>query len=158
MEIQAELLAEISVNLKRQEQKKRAELHTKAALKKGKYDWPKLDCPAAQYGYQQGNYQIWSEGLMSYVGYKVGARGEPRWIRWKLIDCVVHKTLPNVNSASYMQEWGEPKSRERLAKLHNFLSFYSEHQGPGDWRKARSDYNEDLNYFQDRYVFDLLNP
>lgn len=136
----------------RELQRKRAAFYTKCARKNGRYDWPKLDCAAAQYGYTPRDFYAQSDGLMSYVGYRVGAKGQPRRVRWMLIDCVIHNVLPNVNSSDYMEQWGAPGSNERIAKLQSFLLFYSERQGHGDWRKAKTEYQEDLHYVDDRYI------
>ena len=115
------------------------------------FPWPEVDCPAQRHGYHQSRFYRDAEGLMSYVGYRVGAKGLPRNIRWKILDCILHNPLPNVISENYMSEWGEPQSDARLTKMKNCLTAFAESPRTGDWRKAISEWHEDLEYLERAY-------
>lgn len=117
------------------------------------HQWPDVECLARVNGYHQqpGYFDDDGLGLMSYVGYHVGQNGQPRNIRQKILDCVFHNPLPNVQSEGYMSEWGEPMSRQRLNKMKSFLVYYSENPGRGDFRKAIQQWQEDLDYISERY-------
>ena len=61
------------------------------------------------------------KGLLGSAGYKVGRSGDVTSVRRKILDGVFCKKLSKVNSASYMREWGEPESSQRLKKMANTI-------------------------------------
>lgn len=115
------------------------------------YQWPDVECLAKTHGYDRREYYKDVDGVMSYVGYHVGEKGQPRNIRWKILDCVFHNPLPNVISESYMSEWGEPETRHRFAKMQSFLMYFSENPGRGDFRKAIAEWDQDLSYVNNNF-------
>lgn len=117
------------------------------------HQWPDVECLAKTHGWVQkaGYFDDEGKGLMSYVGYHVGEHGQPRNIRRQILDCVFNNPLPNVQDEDYMAEWGEPKTRQRLRKMQDFLGYYSENPGRGDFRKAIEQWQEDLAYVTETY-------
>lgn len=92
-------------------------------------------------------------GLLKHMGYKVGANAASRWERQRILRDVFTSTLPNVQDIEYMQEWGSPKSKERLLKMANSISSFARNEK----RKKRSSsesighWEEDLEWLKDEF-------
>ena len=81
------------------------------------FKWPSTDAPAGNNGFT-GDQYWYQEGLLSYVGYRVGkTHGVSEKKRLVILDCVLFNQLPNVNSQSYMDEWGSPKTATHLTRI-----------------------------------------
>jgi len=95
------------------------------------------------------------EGLFAYVGYHVGkTNGKPDDDRKETLDWIFHSKLPHVNSDSYMAEFGDPKSCQRLQKMANFLAAQARNYSRNDMRDysmAIGHYIQDLEYLYHRY-------
>jgi hypothetical protein len=117
------------------------------------FKWPSTDAPAAKYGFK-GNAFSYKDGLLSYVGYNVGNDGERTVVRQKILDCVFHNVLPNVESMDYMKEWGSPKSTSRLKKLAEALAAFTRNAKRNynaDYSQAIEDWQHDLDYLYHEY-------
>lgn len=90
----------------------------------GFFDWPSTDAPASVYGFR-GDVFFYQDGLLRYVGYRVGRQGEPHDIRLQMLDCVFHNDLPRVQSPDYMAEWGSPKTAARLQKMAESIAAFT---------------------------------
>lgn len=93
-------------------------------------------------------------GLLSFYGYKVGIKGLPELERHKILDAVFTLPLLSVNSESYLKEWGEPNSVERLQKLSRSIAAFArtaKGRTNGDFRKAIQDWESDLIYLKKTY-------
>ncbi|MCY4245884.1 MAG: hypothetical protein OXE47_11250 [Gammaproteobacteria bacterium] len=95
------------------------------------------------------------EGRFAYVGYHVGkTNGKPDDDRKETLDWIFHSKLPHVNSDSYMAEFGDPKSCQRLQKMVNFLAAQARNYSRNDMRDysmAIGHYIQDLEYLYHRY-------
>lgn len=61
-------------------------------------------------------------GMLAALGYRVGQiEGRPPRARKEILKYVLEGELPMVHSASYREEWGEPKSSKRYRKVVRFL-------------------------------------
>jgi len=119
----------------------------------GYFDWPLTDAPASRHSFT-GDHYFYKEGLLSFIGYRVGRNGTPQNIRHQLLDCVFHNELPNVDSPEYMEEWDEPRTANRLKKLAESMAAFTRNAK----RKMNSDYSiaveeweDDLEYLYRKY-------
>jgi hypothetical protein len=93
--------------------------------------------------------QFWySEGLLSFMGYRVGQNGVPASHRRDILDYIYHENIPQVNSAEYMRGWGVPKSRKRLKKTADSLAAFT--------RMARRNLLADMSVAIDDWETDLV--
>lgn len=107
--------------------------------------------------YEDGDekeYEVdWPEiGLLGYLGYKVGEKGESEENRHDIIDFVFEShNLPIVNDENYMDRWGEARSEKRLKMLVHSLSGFIrlKENHPDDNSAAISDWEDDLNYIKE---------
>jgi hypothetical protein len=124
-------------------------------MQQGFFEWPVTDAPASRFGFQ-GDVFFYEEGLLSYVGYSVGANGPPIKTRRLILDCVFHKELPRVQSAEHMLEWGEPRTAARLKKMADCLASFTRNAKRNtshDLSSAIADWELDLEYlYSDYYV------
>lgn len=118
------------------------------------FKWPSTDAPASKYGYIDNNYW-YKEGLLSFVGYHVGTtKGVRESIRRRLLDCVMHNDLPNVESPSYMKEWAKPRSTARLRKLADSLASFTrsaKRKCELTYSVAIEEWEADLEYLKETY-------
>jgi hypothetical protein len=106
--------------------------------------------------------QFWySEGILSFMGYRVGYNGVPASNRRDILDYVYHEAVPRVNSSVYMTSWGSPKSSRRLQKMAESLAAFARNAKRNlfaDMSMAIDDWETDLDYlectiYEGRYDF-----
>lgn len=93
-------------------------------------------------------------GVLKAVGYHVGVSGEDTAVRRILLDNVFRRRLPPVDTFSYMQEWGQPSSRDRLKKMADTIAAFARLQkqmNNGARGKAIQDWEMDLKYLHRKY-------
>ncbi len=99
--------------------------------------------------------QFWySEGLLSFMGYRVGNNGVPASHRRDILDYIYHEEIPQVNSAEYMREWGVPKSRRRLQKAAESIAAFTRNARRNtfaDMSAAIAEWEADLLYLKRTY-------
>jgi hypothetical protein len=99
--------------------------------------------------------QFWySEGLLSFMGYRVGHNGVPASHRRDILDYIYHETVPRVHSAEYMRSWGIPKSRDRLKKMADSIAAFTRNARRNlfaDMSAAIDDWEADLVYLKRTY-------
>ena len=108
-----------------------------------------------------GDPSTWPQlGLLKHLGYSVGANGVSRWERQRILGDVLMESVPNVQSMQYMNEWGMPKSSDRLQKLANSLASFARNakRRPSPPREAIREWEEDLawleqTFYQSRFRF-----
>jgi hypothetical protein len=62
-------------------------------------------------------------GMLDYLGYHVGeTHPTPRDIRSCILQYAFECHLPPLNDPTYLSEWGEPQTTQRLKKLANTLA------------------------------------
>lgn len=123
------------------------------AEKTGFFEWPTTFAPI---GDGKLDVDDWpGEGLFSHVGYHVGNGGEHPDVRHYLLDCIFHQEqLPKVKSGEYMNEFGIPKSPQRLHKMADFLASMARNykrNEHADYSQAIADYESDLEYLYNKY-------
>ena len=88
-----------------------------------------------------------AEGIMSTMGYRVGDnQGIRKEYRINIMIDVLTEPLPFVESPSYMQEWGEPRTKKRYNKLKNFLIGEINNPLQRNNHRAISEWKEDLEW------------
>ena len=99
--------------------------------------------------------QFWySRGLLSFMGYRVGQQGISPTDRHDILDYVYSKQIPRVNSAEYMNSWGDPRTRPRLQKLAESLAAFTRNAKRvvfADMTEAIWDWENDLEYLKTTY-------
>lgn len=116
--------------------------------KSGYFDWPSTDAPGSKSGFS-GIHWYYKEGLLSFVGYRVGRNGIEKEVRQRILDCVFHNDLPQVDSDEYMRHWSEPRSAARLKKMAESLAAFTRNakrKSLCDYRDAVADWEIDLDY------------
>ena len=95
------------------------------------------------------------EGMLSYLGYKVGATdGEAPGTRQRILDAAFCEILPPVNDPDYHQAWGQPETAARLKRLANEIARFARHaksKRSADMSSAIEDWESDLRYLYDTY-------
>lgn len=90
-------------------------------------------------------------GMLRHMGYRVGEKALPVHERHVILAEVFSSQLPHINSLEYMQEWGKPKSKERLRKIANSLAAFCQSQKRRGNLLAASDYEDDLRWLRQKY-------
>ena len=88
------------------------------------FTWPDTDVIPGEEKLADGVF-VHANGLLGYLGYRVGTSGVSSESRRDLLAYVYTESLPTVNSADYMNEWGKPRSLERLRKLANSIATFT---------------------------------
>ena len=123
------------------------------------FDWPSTAAGPADGSLRPGGWH--PEGLLSYLGYRVGEiQGVGRPTRRNILDVVFGQPLPPVNSATYMRGWGSPSSPARLHKLANELASFARNakrKRSADMSRAIGDWEDDLRYLHDKYYVERFH-
>jgi len=93
-------------------------------------------------------------GLLRYVGYTVGMKGQVRSGRQQILKRVFERELPVVQSEDYMAEWGSPNTAARLKKIADSIStFYHNAIGKqrANMQRAIENYRDDLDWLKKTY-------
>jgi hypothetical protein len=121
------------------------------------FDWPKTLVAGGDGDF---NEELPSVGVLKHSGYTVGKSGLDERERREVLRYVYSSQLPVVVSVSYMEEWGKPKSKERLQKMANSVATFCRNEK----RKSRpsllaiSDWEDDLQwlhktFYSGRFMF-----
>ncbi|PSB26539.1 hypothetical protein [Stenomitos frigidus] len=65
------------------------------------------------------------EGILKLYGYRVGLNGLPEKQRRQILDNIFLHPLPSINDASYLNEWGLPRTAKRLQKLAKSIAAFT---------------------------------
>lgn len=123
------------------------------------FEWPSTDAPGGNGSLSDD--QFWyKDGLLSFVGYRVGkTNGLEEAKRHQILRCVLFNVLPNVDSPEYMQEWGVPQSSARLKKMAESIASFTRNAKRKDRNRmsyAISDWEDDLSFLHDTYYHPQL--
>jgi len=119
----------------------------------GYFKWPTTEAPQGDGGLTG---HMWrSVGMLSTLGYHVGSTEGLREVeRRLLLDQAFFIFLPPLNDASYMAEWGPPKSARRLRKLAETIAALTRNakrRRLRDLQAACNDWEDDLRFLHDNY-------
>ncbi len=130
----------------------------KNELKEEWFPWPSTLAPIGVD--EMNNVAMHPEGMFSYLGYHVGEQSKPDDDRINTLDWMFHNKLPQVNSDSYMAEFGQPESSMRLEKMANFLAAEARNfarKRTADYSLSISHYKTDLDYLYNQYYVGKFN-
>lgn len=139
------------------EKRREAEREEDERKREGYFEWPSTDAPMSHGAYIPFSYK---EGLLSFVGYKVGLDGTETVVRRQILDCVFHKDLPDVNDQEYMEEWSQPESSDRLRKMADTIAALTrgaKRNTSADYSKAIEDWEQDLEHLYNKYYIDYFH-
>lgn len=127
-------------------------------LSKQCFQWPSTAIMPAQFALAKD--QFWyQEGLLSFLGYHVGANGAEPITRRGILDYIYNQRLPNVESVAYMQEWGAPHTGIRLKKLAETVAAFARNakRKKANMSTAIDEWEEDLEYLRRKYYLNRWN-
>ena len=94
------------------------------------------------------------QGLLRFLGYRVGASGVGALQRQELLRSVYNGPLPSLNSKEYMEEWGKPTTGGRLRKIAESIAAFVRNAKRRDARRlsiAITEWEADLAYLKSRF-------
>ncbi len=115
--------------------------------------WPDTAILARLQALSQDQYW-YKQGLLSFMGYRAANREISGEQRRKLLDYVFHKDIPRVRDATYMREWDQPQTAERLKKLAGNLAAFANaaaNKRSVDMSRPIEAWQEDLQYLKRSY-------
>ena len=122
-------------------------------VKSGAPDWPE-QAVARRSDALSGRVFPYEHGMLSFMGYKVGA-GSPLTTmqRRKILTYVYLGELPTVIDDAYSREWGSPGSRKRLVKMKNSLMTFirNAQRRSGSMGIAIHEWQEDLRFIYEAF-------
>jgi superfamily I DNA/RNA helicase len=130
----------------------RREGHRKL-VNSGTPEWPK-QAIATRSDALSGKVFPYEQGMLSFMGYKVGAASPLTTMeRRKILTYVYFGALPTVIDDNYTRQWGAPGSRKRLIKLKNtLLSLVRNAQRrAGNMHIAIDEWQEDLHFIHEAF-------
>jgi hypothetical protein len=122
-------------------------------------DHIELEWKKRKEAYLQGQYKptLPKKGMLATFKYHVGeTEGVKKIHRHKILDQIMTRELPIVQSPAYTLEWGEKNSCERLKKMSNSLSAFiydAQHgyKANQNFDMAIMDWNDDLEFLKEKY-------
>lgn len=101
------------------------------------------------------------EGVLSYMGYRVGRTdGLSSDIRRRILELVFEGALPPVFEPAYLREWGKPQSAARLQKMAETLAALSRNakrKKSAQMRSAIKSWDQDLEFLYQNFYIDRFN-
>lgn len=96
-----------------------------------------------------------TSGVLSEMGYKVGKKGLPTASRREILRQVlgVHLVACSPDAESYIREWGNPGSHQRITKTYNAIATFSQNaqRRNADYSEAIADWESDLDWLESSY-------
>ena len=130
----------------------RRESHRKL-VKSGNPEWPRQAIASRTEALSDKVFPC-EQGMLSFMGYKVGA-GSTLTImdRRQILVYVWLGPLPTVIDVDYTQQWGTAGSRRRLMKLKNTLMSFirNAQRRSGNMHIAIHEWQEDLQYIHESF-------
>lgn len=124
-----------------------------AALDGAYFRWPTTGAPGGN-GEVDESFFLHQQGLLGFVGYRVGASGVSAPQRQELLDFVYTSRLPSLNSKEYMAEWGTSSTGPRLRKMAESIAAFARNAKRRDAHRlsiAISEWEADLAYLKTKY-------
>lgn len=123
------------------------------------FDWPSTYVSLGDSSGFFADEELVKIGLLRHMGYRVGERGVEAPGRRLILEKVFKYRLPVTNLPGwYVEQWGSPKSRERLKKMADSLAAFYRREKKLGHEVAASDYEDDLewlyeNFYRGRFRF-----
>lgn len=117
------------------------------------FDWPTTDAKGGDGSIAGATWP--GEGMLSYLGYRVGVtQGLTESARRQILDVLFSAALPPINGPIYMREWDKPHSPMRLRKLAETLASLTRNakrKKGANMDSAIADWERDLQYLYTQY-------
>jgi hypothetical protein len=101
------------------------------------------------------------QGMLGFLGYHVGETQPTRQeIRRCILEYAFECDLPPVNDPAYHEEWGEPRTAQRLYKLANTLAALIRNAKRRDavsMERAINDWERDLLFLYAKYYVEFFH-
>jgi hypothetical protein len=124
-----------------------------AELEEQYFPWPSTEAQIGEKGLDDSFFH-YSQGLLGFMGYRVGASGIGAARRQELLHSVYVGRLPSLNSKSYMAEWGLPQTKERLRKIAESIAAFvrnAKRRQRRELSRAISQWEADLEFLKRAY-------
>ena len=124
------------------------------------FEWPNSDAYGGDGRLSASGWVV--EGLLSYMGYRVGStNGLSSDVRCRILELIFEGELPPVFEPAYLKEWGSPGSARRLQKMAETLAAFSRNakrKKSAQMGSAIKSWDQDLlflyeNFYIDRFYF-----
>ncbi|MCB1021792.1 MAG: hypothetical protein KDC27_17805 [Acidobacteria bacterium] len=148
-----QIYAELLFRARRPARELRDEIAKELQRAHAYFAWPTTEASSGA-GAIDDSYFDHAQGVLGYLGYRVGMSGIPQGQRSDLLDHVYGNTLPPVNSREYMEQWGEPSTAMRLRKMAESLAAFARNakrRNPRAMAAAIQDWEDDLRYLKKSY-------
>lgn len=123
------------------------------------FEWPKSDAEGGD-GRLSGTGWV-AEGVLSYMGYRVGnTSGISSDLRRRILELVFEGELPPVFEPSYLREWGKPGSAPRLQKMAETLAALSRNakrKKSAQMQSAIKSWDQDLLFLYENFYIDRVH-
>lgn len=120
------------------------------------FEWPKSDAAGGDGRLSASGWV--TEGVLSYMGYRVGnTNGLSSDIRRRILELIFEGELPPVFEPQYLREWGKPSSATRLKKMAETLAALSRNakrKKSAQMRSAIKSWDQDLNFLYENFYID----
>jgi hypothetical protein len=89
---------------------------------------------------------------LAILGYRVGASGVSAMSRRNMLQQAFSEPLPNVGGPDYMEQWGRPRSGQRLRRIaEQLLNNVMTHRNRPSHVDAVEDWQEDLRWLKETF-------
>ena len=122
-------------------------------LREQSFRWPTTNAPAGDRAFPDSVFKV-RHGILSALGYHVGASGLGEAQRRALLDRAYSASLPSFRDSSYASEWGTLRSGARLRKMANTIAALTRNAKRRRTQKMRvavEQWESDLRYLKRRY-------
>ena len=122
-------------------------------VESGDPEWPR-QAIASRADALSGKVFPYEQGMLSFMGYKVGAGSSLTTMeRRQILSYVYLGSLPTVIDIGYTQQWGSPASRTRLIKMKNTLMSFirNAQRRAGNMHIAIHEWQEDLRFIHESF-------
>lgn len=115
------------------------------------FSWPTTDAPRAGGGQLKARDWV-QDGLLSYLGYRVGAKAAPELERHSVLDAAYTSIRASTASVANANEWGDAGSKDRLHKLaRSIAALCRNHKRQYGGTTAVEHWEDDLRYLKSKY-------
>ena len=117
------------------------------------FPWPTTVAAPGDGSLDAGNFQ-YVQGMLGYLGYKVGVSGGSWAQRRLLLDYVFLNTLPRIDSEVYTAKWGKSNGATRLKKLAKSIATFirnAKRKKSKSYTVAIRNWEADLEYLKKTY-------
>jgi hypothetical protein len=94
-------------------------------------------------------------GMLSHFGYRVGKNGISETTRRSILERIFfERSLPKINSAAYVEEWGQAKTGKRLRKMAESIAAFcrnAKRRNSADMAESVDGWQRDLAWLKEQF-------